>query len=338
MIVALARGHDADTRRRLPYGFGGVCTAAFLSLFLANCTERSKPVAAIPSPAPAASESTPAPTKTANGTNRAYVVAGKKYTPQKNPEGYEVEGVASWYGPRFHGRRTSNGEIFDANSISAAHPTLPLPSYAKVTNVTNGRSIVVRVNDRGPFHGNRVVDVSQRTADLLDFRSKGMAKVKVEYVGPADERGSDNKTLLATLSEGTSSIANTLLAAVRPTKKAEEPASPQIAAAQTIPAVEQQPLVAAAVKKPAAAQPDAQPATKAEKIRAKPAKPAEVQIAEADLSHEASETTPRTQIASRIATGFAGMETSPPVLEPAIIGQPVLGSMGFSAEALRGSR
>ena len=84
---------------------------------------------------------------------------------------------------------TSNGEAFDMGSISAAHPTLPLPSYARVTNINNGRSIVVRVNDRGPFHGDRVVDVSQRTAELLDFKRKGMARVKIDYVGPASLEG-----------------------------------------------------------------------------------------------------------------------------------------------------
>ena len=98
-----------------------------------------------------------------------YVVGGRTYVPQDNPH-YQAEGLASWYGDDFHGRMTANGEVFDLNSISAAHPTLPLPSYVRVTNLSNGRSIIVRVNDRGPFHGDRIIDVSFRTAHLLGFQ------------------------------------------------------------------------------------------------------------------------------------------------------------------------
>ena len=96
---------------------------------------------------------------------------------------YKAVGLASWYGDDFHGRRTANGEIFDMNSISAASPVLPLPSYVRVTNLENKRSLIVRVNDRGPYHGNRLIDVSGRAAHLLDFRGNGIARVKVEYVG-----------------------------------------------------------------------------------------------------------------------------------------------------------
>src|SRR5580692_10927527 len=87
-----------------------------------------------------------------------YVVASRVYVPEDDPH-YRAEGVASWYGSDFHGRATANGEIFDADSISAAHPTLPLPSYARVTNLSNGRSLIVRVNDRGPYAANRLIDV-----------------------------------------------------------------------------------------------------------------------------------------------------------------------------------
>lgn len=127
---------------------------------------------------------------------KPYKVAGKWYTP-KHDEDYEATGKASWYGAAFHGRQTANGEIFDSGSITAAHTTMPLPSYARVTNVKNGRSIVVRVNDRGPFHGSRVIDVSQRTAEILGFRHDGIGQVKVAYVGPARLDGKDEDFLLA---------------------------------------------------------------------------------------------------------------------------------------------
>jgi rare lipoprotein A len=128
----------------------------------------------------------------------AYVVAGRTYVPEEDPN-YAAEGLASWYGSDFHGRRTANGEIFDKESISAAHPTLPIPSYARVTNLANRRSIIVRVNDRGPFTGNRVIDLSYKTAELLDFHKNGLARVRVEYVGKAGLEGSDDRKLMATL-------------------------------------------------------------------------------------------------------------------------------------------
>ena len=113
-----------------------------------------------------------------------------------------AEGMASWYGDDFHGRLTANGEVFDMTSLTAAHPTLPIPSYARVTNVRNGKSLIVRVNDRGPYHGNRLIDVSNKTAELLEFKANGVAKVRVEYVGRAPLEGSDDRRLLATLRTG----------------------------------------------------------------------------------------------------------------------------------------
>jgi rare lipoprotein A len=130
----------------------------------------------------------------------AYQVAEKSYTPFST-SGYSAVGTASWYGDQFHGRLTSNGEVYDKNALSAAHPTLPLPSYVRVTNVSNGHSIVVRVNDRGPFSRSRLIDVSARTADLLGFRRSGTAKVQVDYIGVASLQGSDDRKLMATYSE-----------------------------------------------------------------------------------------------------------------------------------------
>lgn len=131
---------------------------------------------------------------------RPYVVAGRTYVP-KDSRGYVREGLASWYGTAFHGRMTANGEVFDKYSIAAAHPTMPLPSYARVTNLNNSRSIIVRVNDRGPYHGDRIMDVSERVADALSFKRAGTARVRVEYIGKASVRGSDDEKLLATLRE-----------------------------------------------------------------------------------------------------------------------------------------
>jgi rare lipoprotein A len=132
---------------------------------------------------------------------KPYTLAGRTYVPEENSS-YSAQGIASWYGEDFHGRRTANGEIYDMNSISAAHTTLPIPSYARVTNLGNGRSIIVRVNDRGPYHENRVIDLSVRTAKLLGFYDNGIARVKVEYVGRASLQGSDDTKLAATLRHG----------------------------------------------------------------------------------------------------------------------------------------
>jgi rare lipoprotein A len=129
-----------------------------------------------------------------------YRVAGKTYIPRDNPR-YSAIGQASWYGSAFHGRLTANGEVYDVNGLTAAHPTLPLPSYARVTNLQNGRSMIVRVNDRGPFAADRIIDLSSRVADILDVKNEGTAKVKVDYVGPARMDGLDQKMLLASYRE-----------------------------------------------------------------------------------------------------------------------------------------
>jgi rare lipoprotein A (peptidoglycan hydrolase) len=123
-------------------------------------------------------------------------VAGRKYEAARGP-GYEEVGLASWYGGSFNGRRTANGEIFDGSELSAAHPSLPLPSYVRVTNLDNNASIVVRVNDRGPYSHSRLIDVSERTAQLLDFHHDGTTRVRVEYVGEAPLKGDDSRMLLA---------------------------------------------------------------------------------------------------------------------------------------------
>lgn len=127
---------------------------------------------------------------------KPYVVKGKRYVP-KEDFGYNKVGMASWYGAAFHGRLTANGEVYDLHGLTAAHPTFPLPSYARVTNIENGSSIIVRVNDRGPYHSNRIIDLSGKTAELLDLKHSGTGKVRVQYVGKARMDGHDTPFLMA---------------------------------------------------------------------------------------------------------------------------------------------
>jgi rare lipoprotein A len=144
------------------------------------------------------------PVPKGGGTYRVgkpYTVAGRVYVPEEDVN-YREEGLASWYGDDFHGRLTANGEVFDMGSLTAAHPTLPMPCYARVTNLANGKSLIVRVNDRGPYHGNRLIDVSNKAAELLEFKGNGVARVRVEYVARAPLEGSDDRQLMATLRTG----------------------------------------------------------------------------------------------------------------------------------------
>ena len=178
-------------------------------LTLANCNQTSGPFARSVDPKYGVSASERVvgegdPVPKGGGTYRVgkpYQIAGQTYVPEEN-RAYTAEGLASWYGDDFHGRRTANGELYDMNGLSAAHPTLPMPSYVRVTNLGNKRSVIVRVNDRGPYHRNRLIDVSQKTAHLLGFHGNGVARVRVEYVGQAALEGSDDKLLEATLREG----------------------------------------------------------------------------------------------------------------------------------------
>ncbi len=114
-----------------------------------------------------------------------YEVGGQWYTPREQPD-YDEEGIASWYGPTFYGHRTADGEIFNASDMTAAHPTLPMPVYVRVTNLDNGRQAVLRVNDRGPYANNRIIDVSEHAAEVLGFKRAGTAHVRVQYLSRAD--------------------------------------------------------------------------------------------------------------------------------------------------------
>lgn len=123
--------------------------------------------------------------------NRPYTVFGTGYVPLSSVQPFRQRGIASWYGKRFHGQKTSSGEVYDMYGMTAAHPTLPIPSYVRVTRVSNGKSVVVRINDRGPFHANRIIDLSYAAAHRLGFVQAGSAEVDVESIvpgaGPAKE-------------------------------------------------------------------------------------------------------------------------------------------------------
>ena len=178
--------------------------AALACLFLANCASSDQfarqvdPRYGVASSPRVVEDGRPIPK--GGGTYRLgkpYLVAGREYVPEHD-ENYRAEGIASWYGADFHGRLTANGEVYDKEAISAAHPTLPMPCYARVTNLANGRSIIVRVNDRGPYAKDRVIDLSSKTAELLGYKGHGLARVRVEYAGPAPLEGSDDRKLMAT--------------------------------------------------------------------------------------------------------------------------------------------
>ncbi|MGQ0484835.1 MAG: septal ring lytic transglycosylase RlpA family protein [Hyphomicrobiales bacterium] len=135
---------------------------------------------------------------------KPYKVAGRWFKPREQ-HSYDAIGPASWYGEDFHRRMTSNGEWFNMNDLTAAHPTLPLPSYVKVTNLDNGREVIVRVNDRGPFVGPRIIDMSKRSAEVLGFKEKGKTKVRVQLVGaaPLNDRGAHLAAMNRELQHGT---------------------------------------------------------------------------------------------------------------------------------------
>lgn len=131
---------------------------------------------------------------------KPYRINGKLYVPRHEPE-YSATGRASWYGPGFDGRLTANGEVFDQDKLTAAHTTLPLPSYARVTNLENGHSVVVRINDRGPYAHDRLADLSSKAASMLGFRQAGRADIQLEYLGRAPLEGQDGEHLLASYSD-----------------------------------------------------------------------------------------------------------------------------------------
>ena len=149
--------------------------------------------------------------KSKYGNPTSYVVFGRRYFVLPSAKGYVEQGIASWYGTKFHGRRTSSGETYDMYAMTAAHKTLPLPTYARVTNKRNGRSIIVRINDRGPFHKNRIIDLSYTAATKLGIVTRGTGLVEVRAIDP--RRYDDQKT------------ASTLVDAAEPEQATTEAAS-----------------------------------------------------------------------------------------------------------------
>lgn len=182
-----------------------------------------------------------------------YQIDGRWYTPREDPN-YDRVGTASWYGELFHGRRTANGEIYDMTALSAAHPTLPMPVYVRVTNLANGRWLVVRVNDRGPYARDRIIDLSARAAELLGFREQGTAPVRVTYLGRAPLNGDDSyeRQVLASqrwlrfasrqtrrLAAATASLPATSLASAKP---ADAPSAIPVKVAGASPAADPTPV------------------------------------------------------------------------------------------------
>ena len=164
-------------------------------------------------------DATPRVEPYAGGANRPYNVFGTDYVPDKSNKPYKERGIGSWYGRKFHGQRTSSGEIYNMYAMTAAHPTLPIPSYARVTNLANGKSVIVRVNDRGPFLRNRITDLSYAAAYKLGYAGAGSAMVEVEHLLPRD--------IAAGTIPGSQVI---VAAAARPANGIDAPAVPPAAA------------------------------------------------------------------------------------------------------------
>lgn len=167
-----------------------IVVCASLLAMLAACTPSRYQHAQDFTPAPIAdiqalTEPTPkAEAKSVMGNPERYTVRGKEYQVMSSAEGYSAEGTASWYGMKFHGHQTSNGEIYDVYKFTAAHKTLPLPSYVRVTRLDNQQSVIVRVNDRGPFHDTRIIDLSYAAAVKLGIQQQGTARVKINVLHP----------------------------------------------------------------------------------------------------------------------------------------------------------
>jgi rare lipoprotein A len=162
--------------RRMVPGARRILVAAVPALLAAACStthQEPSPVVSLPS------------TTGIYKIGNPYQIEGTWYYPREQPD-YDETGIASWYGPPFHGRHTANGEVYDSNALTAAHRTLPMPVNVRVTNLDNGKSLILRVNDRGPYARGRIIDVSARAAQLLGFQGAGTAKVRVTYISRAE--------------------------------------------------------------------------------------------------------------------------------------------------------
>ena len=174
-----------------------LCSSASALLVLGGACARgdrkadARPIKSVPSSPRVVSLGEPIPKGGGNyKVGNPYVISGIVYTPAEEPT-YDRVGIASFYAEDFHGRKTANGEVFDMWALAAAHPTLPMPSFAYVTNLANNRTVLVRINDRGPFARDRVIDLSRAAARLLGFEMQGTAHVRVRYAGRAPLNGDD---------------------------------------------------------------------------------------------------------------------------------------------------
>jgi rare lipoprotein A len=189
IAAALPATASADPDRSAPILYASAAAAGPIDLRPGVVAGSLAPVAVIP-PAggglkapPVARAEAPNASAPAPFAGPPYEVDGRWYVPMHEPD-YDEVGVASWYGPNFHGELAASGEVYDQHALTAAHPTLPIPSLVRVTNLENGRSVVVKLNDRGPFVDDRIIDLSRRAAEELDIVRNGTAKVRVQYAGP----------------------------------------------------------------------------------------------------------------------------------------------------------
>lgn len=209
----------------LPIALAALCGT------LAACASTPEPRTATASPVQRTTAvsraATPPPANTVRPTGRVeprvgnpYQINGRTYVPAFD-DAYDRTGIASWYGPGFHGRLTASGEVFDENLLTAAHTTLPIPSLVEVTNVENGRTVIVRLNDRGPFVDDRIIDLSRAAAHQLGFLGSGLAHVRVRYLGPVDGPGVSAPPVIFTASTAADDpIAAQVLADMRATDDA----------------------------------------------------------------------------------------------------------------------
>ncbi|WP_028587709.1 septal ring lytic transglycosylase RlpA family protein [Desulfocurvus vexinensis] len=161
------------------------------ALLLSGCGKRHIPTAPDTGARPQAPAQVPpgGAGPVPKGTFKPYTIAGRTYYPLSSADGYQETGLASWYGPTFHGKKTANGETYDMHAMTAAHKILPMNTYVRITRLDNGREVTLRVNDRGPFVGDRIVDLSRAGAEQLDMLGPGTARVRLEVVGVAGQQG-----------------------------------------------------------------------------------------------------------------------------------------------------
>jgi len=180
---------------RLINSWAGMCLLWLVGLLFGCSASGDKALSDPPPPSTFVDAQPKVEPKSRYGNPKSYVVYGKRYYTKASGKGHVERGIASWYGQKFHGRRTSSGERYNMYAMTAAHKALPLPTYARVTDLTNGRSVVVRINDRGPFYGNRIIDLSYAAAHKLGMVAKGTARVEVRTIDPSrpqSDRRSDS--------------------------------------------------------------------------------------------------------------------------------------------------